>query len=133
MTVITFFAILILLLIFQFYIKSFLSKKFQLTGVRAGKGRFVNNRHQLIDFGLSAIFIILFLLFTMTDIVKAGMFEIASPYIIFPVIFIIMELVRAWFQWKETDEPKRAYITLMNVSILVVLIIFYYLYIMFYI
>ncbi|HHU19041.1 MAG TPA: DUF4181 domain-containing protein [Bacilli bacterium] len=133
MTVITFFLILVLLVVFQFIIKRVLAKKFELKKLPSGTGRFVNNQHQKIDLGLSILFLILFLLFTMTDLVQANMFDVASPYIIFPVLFIIMELIRAWFQWNKTDQPKRAYITLMNVSILVVLIIFYYLYVIFYI
>lgn len=131
MTVITFFIILILLLISQFIIKHSLTKKFQLSK-KPGKGRFINTRHQKIDMFLTFAFLALFLLFTLTDLVQTDMFDIASPYILFPILFIIMELVRAWFQWKKSNEPKRAYLTLMNVSILIVLIIFYYLYIIFY-
>lgn len=132
MTVISFFIILIVLLILQFYIKRVLTKRFNLTKQPSGQGRFVNKRHQKIDLILSLIFLVLFVLFFFTDIVQVGMFDLASPYIIFPVIFIAMECVRAWFQFNETDEPKRAYVTLMNVSMLVVLIIFYYLYLIFY-
>ena len=132
MTVIAFFLILILLVVSQFILKTVLAKKFQLKKLPSGTGRFVNERHQKYDLALSILFLVLFLLFTLTDLVQTSMFDIASPYIIFPVIFIIMELVRAWFQWNETDEPKRAYVTLINSSILVVLIIFYYLYIIFY-
>ena len=131
MTVITFLVILILLVLSQFLIKIFLTKKFQLSK-KPGKGRFVNTNHQKTDMILTLAFIALFLLFTLTDLVQANMFDASSPYILFPILFIIMELVRAWFQWNKSNEPKRAILTLMNISILIVLIIFYYLYIIFY-
>lgn len=126
------FALIVFILISV--IKHFLRKVLKIEKVKRGffSNQYINDRHRRIDWGIRAVTVLTFIIFILISIYEDISYimqdiSINSIFMVISIYLLMADcLVRAYFEWRHTPNPKQSILTLSEMLLLVIAIIFFF-------